>query len=514
MTEPDSPAALARPSRRTALGLGAATLMGALGACTSGSSPRPPASSSAGPGGTGTTASSDGGPTTADWTAFAAGVDGAVLRPNTAGFAAAHALYDPRWDAVVPAAVVRAAGPDDVAQSLRFAARFGLTVVPRGGGHSYLGASVVRGGLVIDTRSIGSVSYDAASATATVGGGAALAAVYAALAHEGRGVPGGTCPSVGLAGLVQGGGFGIFDRRYGLTCDAVVSLEVVTAAGERETVDAQRNPDLFWAMRGGGGGTFAVVTSLRLRTFAAHDIGRWYLRWPWSRAAAVLGGWQQFMATAPDAVWANAHLDVLGDGTKQVVVVGFSFGGRSPADDRDALVRRVGIEPAASSARIATHLATVQSLAGHVTRESFVAGSSVPRARLTADGIARVVAAAGDPSAWAGERHAVLDPLGGAVARVPASATAFPWRAAPFTVQWYAKLPLTHPARDVAAAQAWVSAARRRVAPDMPGAYVNYPSRDVTDVSTYFGAAAGRLASVKASVDPDGLLRAPTFVQR
>jgi FAD/FMN-containing dehydrogenase len=358
------------------------------------------------------------------------------------------------------------------------------------------------------------VSYDPGSATATVGGGAALADVYAALAHEGRGVPGGTCPSVGLAGLAQGGGFGIFDRRYGLTCDAVVSLEVVTAAGQRKTVDAQRNPDLFWALRGGGGGTFALVTSLRLRTFAAHDIGRWYLRWPWSRAAAVLAGWQQFMATAPDAVWANAHLDVLADGTKQVVVVGFSFGGRSPGGDREAVVRRVGVEPAASSARIASHLATVESLAGHVTRESFVAGSSVPRTRLTADGIARVVAATGDATAWSGERHAVLDPLGGAVARVPASATAFPWRAAPFTVQWYAKLPLTHPARDVAAAQAWVSAARRRVGSDLPGAYVNYPSPDVTDVSTYFGAAADRLASVKTSVDPDGLFRAPTFAQR
>jgi hypothetical protein len=138
----------------------------------------------------------------------------------------------------------------------------------------------------------------------------------------------------------------------------------------------------------------------------------------------------------------------------------------------------------------------------------------VPRTRLTADGIARVVAATGDATAWSGERHAVLDPLGGAVARVPASATAFPWRAAPFTVQWYAKLPLTHPARDVAAAQAWVSAARRRVGSDLPGAYVNYPSPDVTDVSTYFGAAADRLASVKTSVDPDGLFRAPTFAQR
>src|SRR4029077_12330005 len=104
---------------------------------------------------------------------------------GSAGFAAAHRLYDPRWDGVVPAAVVRAQGADDVAESLRFAARFGLPVVPRGGGHSYLGASVVTGGLVIDLRSLRTVAYDAGSGTATIGGGAALLDVYRSLATHG-----------------------------------------------------------------------------------------------------------------------------------------------------------------------------------------------------------------------------------------------------------------------------------------------------------------------------------------
>jgi FAD binding domain/Berberine and berberine like len=503
-----------RVSRRTALALGGLAVAALASACTAGSRPKAGAtgaSTTPPPGPQGTSPTS--GPSAADWSAFAASIDGTVRRPGAAGFGAAHALYDPRWDSVVPAGVVGVAGAADVAEALRFATRFGLRVVPRGGGHSYLGASVVPGGLVIDTRSLHTVSYDPASATATIGAGAPLSTVYSALAGHGRGVPGGTCPTVGMAGLAQGGGFGIFDRLHGLTCDAVVELQVVTAAGDVVTVDAAREPDLFWALRGGGGGTFAVVTSLRLRTFAAHDIGRWYVRWPWSRAATVIAAWQQFMGSASAAVWANAHLDVLADGTKQVVVVGFSFNGRSPAADRDALVRRVGVEPLSASSRVASHLATV-SLAGSITHESFVAGSSVPASPVSAASIARVVSSTAGGSLWSGERHAVLDPLGGAVSRVRASATAFPWRSSPFTVQWYAKLPLSHPASDVAAARSWVSAARRAVASDLPGAYVNYPSADVTNVSAYFGPNTARLRTVKASADPSDLLRAPTAVQR
>ena len=237
--------------------------------------------------------------------------------PGDGGFPAAHRLYDPRWDAVTPAAVVRAAGPADVVESVQFAAAHGVQIDARGGGHSYLGASSVAGGLVVDTRALRSVAYDAGSGIATIGAGAALVDVYTALAGHGRSVAGGTCPSVGLAGLAQGGGFGVFDRTHGLTCDAIVGFDVVTADGRRRTVDGQHEPDLYWALRGGGGGDFAIVTSLRTKTFATSAIGRWSARWPWSRAAAVVAGWQALMTGASDQVWANLHLDVQADGSRR-----------------------------------------------------------------------------------------------------------------------------------------------------------------------------------------------------
>jgi FAD/FMN-containing dehydrogenase len=500
--------------------------VGLLAAC-SGSSPRPrpSTSSTVAPGSSAPTSSAAGAPTAADWRALAAGLAGSLVRPGQTGFALAHELYDPRWDAVAPLAVVRAGASADVSEAVAFARAHGLALVPRGGGHSYLGASTIAGGLVVDTRALKSVAYDAASGTATIGAGAALIDVYTELAAHGRSVPAGTCPSVGVAGLALGGGFGVFDRAHGLTCDVVQELDVVLASGQGVTVDAQRQPDLFWALRGGGGGDFGVVTRLRMATFATHDVGRWYARWSWSQAAAVIAGWQRFLAAAGRDIWANLNLEVLASGERSVLVIGFALSG-DPHTDLDACIRSIGITPAATSASVHDHLDTVLSLAGctaddaachlppqgTLPRQSFVAGSSVIGRQLPAAGIAALLAAVADTSRWRGERHAVCDPLGGAVAAVGATSTAFPWRAAPFTVQWYANLPVSHPAADVTAARAWVGTARARTSPYAVGSYINYPSPDVTDPATYHGSAYARLRQVKAAVDPTGFLRPPSGV--
>jgi FAD/FMN-containing dehydrogenase len=514
--------------RRDALRLltvGAAA--GLLAGCTGGSTPaKGPTTNSgltaSGPA-TGSAAGSGKPPTPADWRALAAGLHGSLVQPGETGFAVAHRLYDPRWDTVVPAAVVRATRAHDVVEAIRFATRHGLRITPRGGGHSYLGASSSPGGLVVDLRGIDAVGYDAASKTATIGGGAQLIDVYRHLSTHGRGIPGGTCPTVGVAGLAQGGGFGIFDRLHGLTCDVVTEMDVVTAVGRKVQASPTVNPDLFWALRGGGGGDFGIVTGMRLRTFRTGNIGRWAARWPWSRAARVVAGWQTFLTTADRDTWANLHLDVVPSG-RSVLVIGFSLSGH-PGADRDALVSHVGVDPSATSTSTHSHLDTVMSLAGcesesscHLppqgtfARESFVAGSTVAKTWLSAPGIARLVAAVDDHPAWTGERHAVCDPLGGRVAQVDASATAFPWRSAPFTVQWYAALPVSHPPADVSAAGQWVAAARRRLAPDSAGAYINYPSADVTASASYHGAAFARLRLVKAAWDPGAVFRPPAGV--
>ena len=221
---------------------------------------------------------------------------------------------------------------------------------------------------------------------------------------------------------------------------------------------------------------------LRDRDVAAHenlchqDIGRWSARWPWSPSRSVVAGWQAFIAAAPDQVWANLHLDVQADGSRQVVVIGFAFAGRNPSADRDALVRRVGSRPVARPPPCTAIWRPCSPWPDR--RAGVVRGRQLGAAAwLSRAAVARLLGAVADASSWSGERHAICDPLGGAVARGPAGSTAFPWRGAPFTVQWYAKLPLSHPPVDVRAAQRWVAAARKSRAPRHAGQLRQLPER-------------------------------------
>ena len=137
----------------------------------------------------------------------------------------------------------------------------GVPLRARSGGHSYAGYSTLSGGMVLDLRNLRGISVDMHNRTATIGAGSQLIDVYAALAARGVTIPAGSCPSVGIAGHALGGGMGLAGRRFGLTADNVLSVQIVTADGRLRTANAQSNPDLYWALRGGGGGNFGVVTS-------------------------------------------------------------------------------------------------------------------------------------------------------------------------------------------------------------------------------------------------------------
>lgn len=460
----------------------------------------------------------------ADWAALARGLGGGVILPGASGYDSARHGYNTRFDAARPAAVVRCADPADVAATLAFTRRFGLAVVPRGGGHSYIGASTPAAGVVLDTGPMATVTRDAASGTATVGAGARLIDVYRALDRAGLAIPAGSCPSVGIAGQTQGGGQGVLARARGLTCDVVTGIQVVTADGRVREVDAARDPDLFWALRGGGGGTFGVVTSFRLKPFPRQDCGVWSGGWAWSAAEAVVAGWQRWVSTTADENWANLHLEAVG-GSPSIRVSGVTLGGSGDVALAE-LTRSVGVAPTSTSSTThswmdtvlleagcsrtgyeACHLAPV----GGLSREAFVAGSSVLGGALPSSGITAltgIVAA----RARSGRTGAVIvDPLTGAVARGSTRTSAFPWRGALASVQWYVSLASTSSA-GVGDAQGFVAGSRRAMGRYAVGAYVNYPDSSVTDPRTYHGSTAPRLAAVKRRHDPDGVFRTPTAV--
>jgi FAD/FMN-containing dehydrogenase len=177
--------------------------------------------------------------------ALRAAVRGPVLTPSSPGYARARLVYNQRFDGRRPDAVVQPLDTRDVQAVVRWADRFGVRVVPRSGGHGYAGYSTTGRGVVVDLRRIRGIRVSTASRRATIGAGAQLVDVYAALARRGVTIPAGTCPSVGIGGLALGGGYGLASRRLGLTADSIRGLTIVTADGRVRRVDRDSDEDLF-----------------------------------------------------------------------------------------------------------------------------------------------------------------------------------------------------------------------------------------------------------------------------
>ncbi|MDX3188999.1 FAD-binding oxidoreductase [Streptomyces sp. MN03-5084-2B] len=195
-------------------------------------------------------------------------LSGAVLTDGDPGYDVARSVWNGEIDRR-PAVVVRPAGPADVATALAYAREAGLDVSVRGGGHNFGGAAVVDGGLCLDLSSLQAITVDPEGRTARCGGGTTWAQLDTATQAYALAVPGGTVSHTGVGGLTLGGGFGWLSGKHGLSCDNLLSAEVVTADGEILRASAEEHTDLFWALRGGGG-NFGVVTEFEFRL---HPVG-------------------------------------------------------------------------------------------------------------------------------------------------------------------------------------------------------------------------------------------------
>ncbi|NUR98961.1 MAG: FAD-binding oxidoreductase [Kribbellaceae bacterium] len=435
-----------------------------------------------------------------NWNAFARSLKGRLYLQASSGYAAAHQLFNPRWDSVRPTAVVKAAAPSDVQKAINFARANRLVLVPKSGGHSYVGASTIANGMQLDVGGLKSMSY--ANGVLTVGAGARLYDVHAFLDRYGRSLPTGTCPTVGVAGLTLGGGMGIHTRTYGLTCDRVVSMGVITADGKAHTVSASSEPDLFWALRGSGGGNLGVITSFQFATIPATKLGFFRLTWPESQAAAVVRGWQKFAQTAPTTSWGNLHIDAKSNGTLSVHVLGVSTTGNANAAAAQ-LESFVGAKASARTISVKSHLEAVKYLGGGTTspRQGFLAGSDVLKGPMDAAtitgllGAVKAAARAGTPAS------AILDPLGGQAAKQPSGGSSWPWRSALATIQWYSSA-------QNSAAKTFIANGHRAVRSFSAGAYVNYLEAG-RPVSAYYGASSAKLQAAKKKYDPTNFFHTP-----
>ncbi|GAB3469773.1 FAD-binding oxidoreductase [Actinophytocola sediminis] len=495
-------------SRRTFLGAAAALTAGAATACTgTAGTPRPTAT----PRPTTPPPTTSTAPAPPDWPALRGRLAGRLQLPGDPGYAAARRVYNPMFDGRRPAAVAGCARPADVQACVEVAANARLPIAARSGGHSYAGYSNADGALVVDLNPMSGVEVRP-DGTAVIGAGTRLIDVYTGLAAEGRCLPAGSCPTVGVAGLTLGGGIGVLSRKFGLTCDRLVSAQIVTSDGELRTVSASAEPDLFWALRGGGGGNFGIVTSFTFATEPAPELTVFSLRFT-AGAVDVLGAWQDWIADLPDELWSNC---VLSAGSSPGVRVGGCFVGDEAGCRRQ--LDRLGLPTTTRSVTTKGYLDAMRYFAGCSTKEPAqchpeAEGGQLGRESFVAS--SRILAGPADPAkvvpllTEVSGLDLLFDSLGGAVSALAPDETAFPHRSALASAQIYANT-----AEGPALATERVAAVRDGLgALTGAHAYVNYIDPGLPNwASAYYGANLPRLRQVAGTYDPEALFAFPQSV--
>jgi FAD/FMN-containing dehydrogenase len=473
-------------------------------------------------------------PNAAAWRALARSLKGRLVLPSTPGYATAKQLFDPRFDTARPATIAYCASPVDVQRTIAFARAHGIRPIPRCGGHSYAGYST-GSGLVIDVTPMNTVEVmkgkRGAPATAVVGAGTRLIDLYAAVARAGVLVPGGSCPTVGISGLALGGGIGVLGRRYGLTCDAIRSLRIVTADGSALRCDGTTEPDLYWASRGGGGGNFGVATSFAFTAHPIPELTLFTVDWPWAAASQALGGWMSWIRGTPDELWSNFQLLSAGSSGLMARSSGVFCGGVGAlASLVNGLVRAAGAQPSSrfvggpdpylhvmlieagcdGKTVAECHLPT-QNPMGTLERSAYAAKSAYVGKPFPGAGLAAAVTAVQELHS---EQLAVggglaFDSYGGAINRVPANATAFVHRNALAAIQLTVTWGSVPSGPTFAAGEQWLAGAVKALAPyTTGGAYQNYIDPGLVQWKTaYYGSNLPRLTGVKRRYDPDNVFR-------
>jgi hypothetical protein len=430
-----------------------------------------------------------------------------LLRPGDAGYHEARRVHNGLIDRF-PAAIVRCRGASQVAAAISAARENGLEISVRGGGHNVAGRAVCDGGLMIDLAPMKDIAVDPAARIINAGPGLNWGEFNAATQAHGLAVTGGTISTTGISGLTLGGGLGWLMGKFGLAADNLLAAEVVTAAGEVITASEATEPDLFWALRGGGG-NFGVVTSFRFRLYPVGPVITGGFRFfPVTEAAAVFRLFREMTEDIPDDLSLVAALVRSPDESHTPVagIIACHAGSRRQAEKDLAPLRAFGTNPLID-ALIRKPYTDVNAQfdygfpngALNYWKSSFMSG-------LPDDTIEAMIDAFGRcPSPMS---IMMIEDLHGAATRVPVTATAIPHRRKGFNL--LVPSVWTDP-RDTERNIAWTRETYAALAPSLTAdRYVNYLDDDEADLATdpvrdAYGPNYERLAEVKAAYDPDNI---------
>jgi FAD/FMN-containing dehydrogenase len=415
---------------------------------------------------------------------------------------------------LTPQVRVVASSPQAVGSTIRWAAGNGVSFAIRSGGHSYEGFSQ-NADLVIDVRGMAAVQLAADKKSVSIGSGASLGSVYKALEPSDRAIPAGTCFPVGVAGHSLGGGFGLLGRPFGLACDSVLSMEVVDASGQILNVSDKENPDLFWALRGGGNGSFGVVTKFNFRTSVVNLVAKFAITWkkPVAQAAKIVLAWQEWLDNLPPAVTCTLHLTKEPGGLIQVHIAGLSVDSQTRLTaELKRLQKLAGSADMLSTSTLTfARAATIFNGGGPPYESVLMKGKSdYVTAAMSEQGVLTLL---NGLQKAPGEIAILLDSYGGAINKVATDATAFVHRGTTkYLIQYF--MQWESPAAtnaNIAMMQALYAAMRAYVSGQ---SYVNYCDLDLGEgyAKAYWGDNLPRLAKIKSAFDPKNIFRHPQSV--
>ncbi len=409
---------------------------------------------------------------------------------------------------LTPRVRVVAASAAAVSATILWAVNNGVGFAVRSGGHSYEGFSQSPD-LVIDVRGMKAIKLSGDRKSVAIGSGSSLGSVYDALASSHLAIPAGSCFPVGVAGHSLGGGFGLLGRSFGLACDSILSMEVVDAAGKILTASEQENPDLFWALRGGGNGSFGVVTNFNLRTSPVNMVAKFAITWtkPVTQAVKIVQAWQQWLENAPSSITGTLHLTKAKGGLIQVHMAGLSVQSESSLKVELKRLRSLAGAASVSTTTMTFHKAAVIFDGGEPNPDSVLmkAKSDYVTDPMTGQGISTLL---NGLVRAPGEIAVLCDTYGGAINKIAADATAFVHRGnTRYVMQYYMQWD------SAGASEANIAMMRTLYASMRPfvsgGCYVNYCDLDLGDgyAKAYWGDNLPRLMKIKAEVDPKNIFK-------
>jgi FAD/FMN-containing dehydrogenase len=426
---------------------------------------------------------------------FADSIDGELFSPDSPGYEAIRRPVNAAYREVRPRLVVLCRSVSDVVGAMAYARATGNRIAPRGGGHCFAGRSSTDG-IVLDMSGLDGISVTD-DGVATIGAGARLGQVYAALHAYGRTLPAGCGPTVGITGLTLGGGIGLLGRKHGLTCDRLVGAQVVLPDGSVVDCDDDHEPDLFWGLRGAGGGQFGVVTSLRFDTVPEPMTTRIEAHWSDIALDELVSAWQAWAPDAPDELTVNLTLVSEPGAPVQATLFGAVTLEEGPTLELLAeFTDQAGVAPTAELRTGLPYHRLKQTFADLDSRdlpERVVRIRSEFFSHAMSDRtLASLLSQLAEPRT-VGRREITFTAMGGAYNRVAEDATAFAHRGERFLLEHIAD-----------AADPWVDGSWATAHADGSGrVYPNFPDLALEDWAVaYHAGNYPRLAAVKNAYDP------------